>query len=67
MSEIQNSSIFSLDDVSDEKLNQLIDGTITDFEENELVDEILIGHVICEYCPEETAYPIAEAARTESK
>ena len=37
MSEIQNSSIFSLDDVSDEKLNQLIDGTITDFEENELV------------------------------
>ncbi len=34
---------------------------------NELVDEILIGHVICEYCPEETAYPIAEAAGTESK
>ena len=37
MSEIQNSSIFSLDDVSDDEMNQLIDGTITDFDENDLV------------------------------
>ena len=37
MSEIQNSSIFSLDDVSDDELNQLIDGTITDFDEGDLV------------------------------
>ena len=37
MSEIQNSSIFSLDDVSDEELNSLIDGTITDFDEGDLV------------------------------
>ena len=37
MSEIQNSSIFSLDDVSDEELNTLIDGTITDFDEGDLV------------------------------
>ena len=37
MSEIQNSSIFSLDDVSDEEMNNLIDGTITDFGEGDLV------------------------------
>ncbi|MEE6147632.1 30S ribosomal protein S1 [Atopobiaceae bacterium HCP3S3_F7] len=37
MSEIQNSSIFSLDDVSDEEMNKLIDGTITDFDEGDLV------------------------------
>lgn len=37
MSEIQNSSIFSLDDISDEEMNSLIDGTITDFDENDLV------------------------------
>ena len=37
LSEIQNSSIFSLDDVSDDEMNQLIDGTITDFDENDLV------------------------------
>ena len=37
MSEIQNSSIFSLGDVSDEELNSLIDGTITDFDEGDLV------------------------------
>ena len=37
MSEIQNSSIFSLDDVSDEELSSLIDGTITDFDEGDLV------------------------------
>ena len=37
MSEIQNSSIFSLGDVSDEELSSLIDGTITDFDEGDLV------------------------------
>ncbi|MBQ6411760.1 MAG: S1 RNA-binding domain-containing protein, partial [Atopobiaceae bacterium] len=37
MSEIQNSSIFSLDDVSDDEMNSLIDGTITDFDEGDLV------------------------------
>ena len=37
MSEIQNASIFSLDDVSDEEMNQLIDGTITAFDEGDLV------------------------------
>jgi small subunit ribosomal protein S1 len=37
LSEIQNSSIFSLDDMSDEEMNSLIDGTITDFDEGDLV------------------------------
>ena len=37
LSAIQNSSIFSLDDVSDEEMNQLIDGTITAFDEGDLV------------------------------
>ena len=37
MSEIQNSSIFSLDDVNEEEMNNLIDGTITDFDEGDLV------------------------------
>lgn len=37
MSEIQNSSIFALDEVSDEEMNKLIDGTITAFDEGDLV------------------------------
>ena len=37
MSEIQNSSIFALDDISDEEMNNLIDGTVTDFDEGDLV------------------------------
>ena len=37
LSEIQNSSIFSLDDISDEEMNNLIDGTVTDFDEGDLV------------------------------
>ncbi len=52
LSEIQNSSIFSLDDMSDEEMNSLIDGTITDFDEGDLVtgtvvkiehDEVLLS------------------------
>lgn len=51
LSEIQNSSVFSLDSVSDEELNSLIDGTITEFDEEDLVtgtvvkiehDEVLV-------------------------
>ena len=37
MSEIQNSSIFELESISDDEMNQLIDGTITEFEEGDLV------------------------------
>ncbi|WP_346681057.1 S1 RNA-binding domain-containing protein, partial [Enorma massiliensis] len=51
MSEIQNTSIFSLDDMNDEEMNNLVDGTITDFDEGDLVsgtvtkidkDEVLV-------------------------
>ena len=37
LSEIQNSSIFAMDDISDEEMNSLIDGTVTDFNEGDLV------------------------------
>ena len=37
MSEIQNSSVFALDEVSDEEMNKLSDGTITAFDEGDLV------------------------------
>ena len=37
LSEIQNSSIFSLDELTDEEMNNLIDGTVTDFDEGDLV------------------------------
>jgi small subunit ribosomal protein S1 len=37
LSEIQNSSVFALDDISDEEMNNLIDGTVTDFDEGDLV------------------------------
>ena len=37
MSEIQNSSIFQLDDISDEEMSNLYDGTVTDFDEGSLV------------------------------
>jgi small subunit ribosomal protein S1 len=37
LAEIKNTSIFQLDDISDEEMENLIDGTITDIEEGELV------------------------------
>ncbi len=37
LTEIKNTSIFTLDDISDEEFESLIDGTITDFDEGELV------------------------------
>ncbi len=42
MSEIQNTSIFSLEDMSDDELNGLIDGTITDLEEGTLVSGTVV-------------------------
>jgi small subunit ribosomal protein S1 len=42
LSEIQNSSIFSLDDVNEEEMNNLIDGTITDFDEGDLVNGTVV-------------------------
>ena len=37
LSEIQNSSVFSLEDVSDSEMDNLIDGTMTEFDEGDLV------------------------------
>ncbi len=42
MSEIQNSSIFSLDDVDTEEMNSLIDNSITDFDEGDLVNGTIV-------------------------
>ena len=42
MSEIQNSSIFSLDDVDTEEMNNLIDNSITDFDEGDLVNGTVV-------------------------
>ncbi|WP_102337308.1 30S ribosomal protein S1 [Collinsella provencensis] len=42
MSEIQNSSIFSLDDVDTEEMNNLIDNSITDFDEGDLVNGTIV-------------------------
>ncbi len=36
--EIKNTSIFELDDVSDDDMNSMIDGTLTDFDEGDLVN-----------------------------
>jgi len=37
LTEIKNTNLFQMDDISDDELNNLIDGTITDFDEGELV------------------------------
>ena len=37
MSEIKNTSIIELEDIGDDAMNQLIDGTITEFDEGDLV------------------------------
>ena len=42
MSEIQNSSIFSLDDVDTEEMNNLIDNCIADFDEGDLVNGTVV-------------------------
>ena len=43
LTEIKNTSIFQLDDISDEELEGMIDGTITDIEEGELVTGTIVG------------------------
>ncbi|MCR5845949.1 MAG: 30S ribosomal protein S1 [bacterium] len=43
MTAIKNTSIFQLDDISDEDLTQMIDGTIVDFDEGDLVTGTVIG------------------------
>ena len=42
LTEIKNPSIIDFEDVSDEQMNQLIDGTLTDFDEGDLVDGTIV-------------------------
>ena len=38
MTEIKNTSVIEFEDISDEEMNQMIDGTLTDFDEGDLID-----------------------------
>ena len=42
LTEIKNTSVIQFDDVSDEQLNAMIDGTLTDFDEGDLVDGTVV-------------------------
>ena len=42
MTEIKNTSVIELDDVSDDQLNAMIDGTLTDFDEGDLVEGTVV-------------------------
>ena len=42
MTEIKNTSVIQFDDVTDDQLNAMIDGTLTDFDEGDLVDGVIV-------------------------
>ena len=42
MTEIKNPSIIDFEDISDEQFNQMVDGTLTDFDEGDLVDGTVV-------------------------
>ena len=42
MTEIKNTSVISFEEVSDEELNQMIDGTLTEFDEGDLIDGTVV-------------------------
>ena len=42
MTEIKNTSVIEFDDVSDDQLNAMIDGTLTDFDEGDLVEGTVV-------------------------
>lgn len=42
MTEIKNTSVIEFDDISDEEMNQMIDGTLTDFDEGDLVNGTVV-------------------------
>ena len=42
MTEIKNPSVIDYEDISDEQMNQLIDGTLTEFDEGDLVDGTVV-------------------------
>ncbi len=42
LTEIKNTSVIEFDDISDEQMNQMIDGTLTEFDEGDLVDGTVV-------------------------
>lgn len=42
MTEIKNPSVIDFQDISDDEMNQMIDGTLTDFDEGDLVDGTIV-------------------------
>ena len=42
MTEIKNTSVIEFEDISDEEMNQMIDGTLTDFDEGDLIDGTVV-------------------------
>ncbi len=42
LTEIKNPSVIDFSDISDEQLNQMIDGTLTEFDEGDLVDGTIV-------------------------
>ena len=39
MTEIKNTSVIDFSDISDEQMNEMIDGTLTEFDEGDLVED----------------------------
>ena len=42
MTEIKNPSVIDFSDISDDKMNALIDGTLTEFDEGDLVNGTIV-------------------------
>lgn len=42
MTEIKNTSVIEFDEVSDDQMNQMIDGTLTEFDEGDLIDGTVV-------------------------
>ncbi len=42
MTEIKNTSVIDFEDISDEQMNAMIDGTLTEFDEGDLVDGTVV-------------------------
>ena len=42
MTEIKNTSVIDFSDISDEQMNEMIDGTLTEFDEGDLVDGTVV-------------------------
>ena len=42
MTEIKNTSVIEFEDISNEEMNQMIDGTLTDFDEGDLIDGTVV-------------------------